>query len=41
MFGFLIGDSLGSHIINKPYNEKLIIESLMMPGGGVMNTKPG
>lgn len=41
MFGFLIGDSMGSHIINRSFDEEQILESLMMKGGGVMNLKPG
>lgn len=41
MFGFLIGDSMGSRIINGSFDEEQILESLMMKGGGVMNLKPG
>jgi hypothetical protein len=41
MFGFLIGDSLGSTLVNRPYNEEEILSALMMKGGGVMNLRPG
>lgn len=41
MFGFLIGDSIGSTLINRSFNEEEIINALMMRGGGVMNLKPG
>jgi hypothetical protein len=41
MFGFLIGDSIGSTIVNRSYNEEEILSALMMRGGGVMSLKPG
>ena len=41
MFGFLIGDSIGSSIVNRSYSEEEVLNALMMRGGGVMNLKPG
>lgn len=41
LFGFLIGDSIGSTILNRPYNEEEVLNAIMMKGGGVMNLKPG
>lgn len=43
MFGAFIGDSLGSYceFQNKATAEKLVIEAMEMPGGGVFNLKAG
>ena len=41
MFGLLIGDSIGSFLVNRPYNEEEILNAIMMKGGGAMNLKSG
>ena len=45
MFGFVIGDSIGSHLIHKNHLyeniEELITNALKMKSGGVFNIYPG
>ena len=41
MVGFLIGDSMGSYLINKPFSQSQIAEAVMMRGGGAMGLKGG
>ena len=41
MMGFLIGDSMGSYLINRPFSPKQISEAIMMNGGGTMGLKGG
>lgn len=40
-FGFVIGDAVGSHISNKPYNQTDILDALIMDGSKIYNLNPG
>lgn len=41
MFGFLIGDSLGSTLINQTFSPSAISQAMMMKGGGPIKLKAG
>lgn len=41
MFGLIIGDVLGAHVLNKKPNTQDIEKAMMMEGGGIMNLKSG